>query len=79
MEAQHFWRSAFFPDFQGFLLKPDRNRKGLFLRRNPQGHPRLGTTLLPRAMLRAGSWEQDRSCQGQEVEAGAQVLRNIWR
>lgn len=79
MEARHFWRSTFFPDFQGFLLKPVRNRKGLFLGRNLQGHPRLGKTPLPRAMLRAGSWKQNQSCQGQEVESGAQVLRDIWR
>lgn len=38
LEAPHFWRSTFLPDFQGFLLNPVRNLRGK-LRKTPQGSP----------------------------------------
>lgn len=41
VEAPHFWRSTFLPDFQGFLLNPARNLRGK-LRKTPQGSPQTG-------------------------------------
>lgn len=50
-----------FLDFQGFLLKPVRNRRGLFLRRNLQGHPRLQKNPSPQGHAQGrelGTWSK---------------------